>query len=424
LSCIVLENPPPGGFPGGRMGNSTGGREENGAVFAVIGRFFVKKWIFAKNADLSDPAVRRQIGALSGWVGIGCNFLLFALKLTAGVLTGGISIVADALNNLSDASGSVVTLLGFRLAGKPADADHPYGHARYEYLAGLAVSVMILFIGFELAKSSVSRMIHPVNVEMTPAAVGILAVSIGAKLWLARFNRKLGLGIDSAALLAAAADSRNDCIATAGVLAAGLVEWFADVPVDGFVGMGVAVFIFASGLNQAKGTVSLILGENADPALREQIAGYIQSQPKVLGYHDLMVHDYGPGKRFATIHVEMDHREDPLVCHALIDKMERGCLRHFRVNLVVHYDPVVMEDPRQQRLREQVASWLAAWSPELSVHDFRTVQGKKHLNVLFDVSLPASMTGREAAITAMLEQRLEETEGEPVHLIVTYDVGA
>ncbi len=366
--------------------------------------------------DPGDPAIRERIGKICGAVGIGCNCLLFALKLLAGILTGGLSVIADALNNLSDASGSVVTLLGFKLAGKPADEHHPYGHARYEYLTGLAVAVMILFIGFELAKSSVSKILSPVPVEFSAAAVGVLVFSIVLKLWLCRFNRVLGDAIGSTALLAASADSRNDCIATAAVLAAGLIEHFFNLRADGFIGLAVALFIACSGISLARDTISPILGENADPALRQQIADYIRSQPKVLGYHDLMVHDYGPGQRFATIHVEMDHREDPLVCHALIDKMERGCLRHFHVHLVIHYDPVVTEDPQQQELKEQVSLWLADYDPRLSVHDFRTVQGRRHQNVLFDISLPADLQKQEAAITAMLEQKLPD-----YHLIVTYD---
>ena len=377
----------------------------------------ILKFFLSADREPTDPAVREQVGKVCGAVGIGCNFLLFALKLLAGIATGGLSIIADALNNLSDASGSVVTLVGFKLAGKPADADHPYGHARYEYLTGLAVAVMILFIGFELAKSSVAKILAPEPMVFSGLAAGILAFSILLKLWLCRFNRVMGEAIGSTALLAASADSRNDCIATAAVLAAGGIEYFSDLRADGFIGLAVALFILVSGISLARDTISPILGENADPALRQQIADFIRSQPKVLGYHDLMVHDYGPGQRFATIHVEMDHREDPLVCHTLIDKMERGCLRHFRVHLVIHHDPVVTEDPRQQALKEQVDRWLTDFDARLSVHDFRMVQGKQHQNVLFDVSLPADLQKQEAAITAMLEENLPE-----YHLIVTYDL--
>lgn len=378
---------------------------------------FLLSVVMPKGTDPADPAVRGRIGKISGAAGIGCNLLLFALKLLAGILTGGVSVIADAMNNLSDASGAVVTLLGFRLAEKPADEDHPYGHARYEYLTGLAVAVMILFIGFELAKSSVSKILSPVPVEFSAPAVGILLFSIVLKLMLCRFNRVLGEAIGSTALLAASADSRNDCVATAAVLAAGLIEHFFNLRADGFIGLAVALFILLSGISLARDTISPILGENADPALRQQIADYIRSQPKVLGYHDLMVHDYGPGQRFATIHVEMDHREDPLVCHALIDKMERGCLRHFHVHLVIHYDPVVTEDPEQQKLKEQVTLWLTGYDPRISVHDFRIVQGKQHQNVLFDISLPSGLRSREEAITAMLEEKLPG-----YHLIVTYDM--
>ncbi len=382
---------------------------------------WILKWLIPGSENAEDPAVRGRIGSLSGAVGIFCNFLLFALKLLAGILTGGLSIVADALNNLSDASGSVVTLLGFKLAEKPADADHPYGHARFEYLSGLAVAVMILFIGFELAKSSVSKIFNPEPVDFTPLAAAILLFSIALKFWLCRFNKVLGTKLHSTTLLATAADSCNDCVATSAVLAAGIIEGLFQVRVDGYMGLGVALFILYSGMTLAKDTISPILGENADPQLRQQIADYIGKQPKVLGYHDLMVHDYGPSQRLATIHVEMDHREDPMACHILIDKMERSCMKLFHVHLVIHYDPVVVEDEDQRRLKDRVAGWLWAWDEGLTVHDFRTVPGKKHINLLFDVSLPEALRGKEEAITAMLETRLAE-EPEQYHLIVTYDM--
>lgn len=380
------------------------------------------KWFIPGFDDPQDARARTLAGRLSGITGIVCNTLLFALKLFCGILTGAVSITADAMNNLADASGSVVTLLGFRLAGRPADEDHPYGHARYEYLTGLAVAVMILFIGFELGKTAVSKILAPQPVALSPVVVLILGVSIGVKLWLSRFNLRLGKHIRSTALLAASADSRNDCIATAAVLLAGLVEQLTDLRVDGFMGLAVAVFILRSGIMLAKDTVSPLLGENADPRLRQRIADFIRTQPKVLGYHDLMVHDYGPGQRFATIHVEMDHREDPLVCHTLIDKMERACLRNFGVHMVIHHDPVVTDDPEQQLLRRQVLMLLQEFDPRLTLHDFRLVPGRRHMNLLFDVSLPANLQGREAEITASVEHALNSGEPEAYHILITYDM--
>lgn len=381
------------------------------------------KWFLPGFGNPEDPHVRSRAGRLSSITGIVCNVLLFALKLICCILTGSVSITADAMNNLSDASGSVVTLLGFRLAERPADEDHPYGHARYEYLTGLAVAVLILFIGFELAKSSVAKILSPEPVEISPLVIGILLVSIGIKLWMCLFNRRLGNLIQSTALLAAAADSRNDCIATAAVLAAGLIEKFVHIRVDGFMGLAVAVFIFYSGISLARDTISPILGENGAPELRQQMADFLRAQPKVLGFHDLMVHDYGPGQRFATVHVEMDHREDPLLCHTLIDKMERSCLRSFGVHLVIHYDPVITGDPEQERMRCRILELLLEMDPRLTIHDFRMVQGQKHMHLLFDISLPVDLQGKQDAITARVEEALNVPD--PMyHILINYDMEA
>ncbi len=371
-----------------------------------------------------SPRARAAVGALSGAVGICCNVLLCLSKLLLGYLTGSVSITADALNNLSDASGSIVTLIGFRVADKPADEEHPYGHARAEYLSALAVAVLILIIGWELAKSSVEKIFNPAPVEFSLLAGAVLLLSIAVKLWMCLFNRHLGRLIGSNTLLAAAADSRNDCVTTAAVLLAAVLEQALDLRVDGFIGLGVAVFILYSGWNLARDTVSPLLGENADPALRRQIVDYIAQQPKVLGYHDLMVHDYGPGQRFASIHVEMDHREDPLECHELIDDMERECLRSHNVHLVIHYDPVITDDPVLTALKEQVTALLRQRDPRLSLHDFRMVRGKRHTNLVFDVALPSDLAGQEEAITRGLEDALNEDGGMTYHLRITFDSAA
>ena len=371
--------------------------------------------------DPQNPASRGGIGILSGVVGICCNLLLFLGKVLAGALTGSVSIAADAMNNLSDASGSIVTLIGFRMADKPADEHHPYGHARAEYLSGLVVAALILVIGLELAKTSVDKILHPAAVEFSWLALGVLGVSIAVKLWMYLFNRKLGRLIGSTALEATADDSRNDCIATAAVALAALVERQWNLRVDGYMGLAVAAFILYSGWELAKETVSPLLGEGVDPELRQKILDYIASQPKVLGYHDLMVHDYGPGQRFASLHVEMDHREDPLECHDLIDDMERECLRSHNVHLVIHYDPVIVDDPAQNALKEQVQQLLNLQDPRLSLHDFRLVQGKNHQNLVFDVSLPADLEGQENAIQQQLEDRLNHTGSRRYHVKITFD---
>ena len=379
--------------------------------------------LFVKDADNTEsPKVRAAIGTLSGLVGIVCNVLLFAFKLLVGTLTGSVSITADAMNNLSDASGSIVTFIGFRVADKPADEHHPYGHARAEYLSGLGVAALILVIGLELVKTSVEKIIHPTPVTFTTVAAVVLLASIAVKFWMNLFNRSLAKRIDSTALMATAADSRNDCITTGAVLIAAVVEKLTNIPVDGWIGLAVALFILYSGLNLAKDTISPLLGEGADPELREKIVDYIVAQPKVLGYHDLMVHDYGPGQRFASLHVEMDCREDPLECHERIDDMERECLRSHNVHLVIHYDPVVIDNPELTALKAKVLCLLQTRDPRLSLHDFRMVPGKKHMNLVFDVALPRDMKDRGEELRSWVEDTLN-AEGEMVyHVIITYDV--
>ena len=378
--------------------------------------------IFVKDhRSVHHPAVRSAIGSLSGAVGIGCNLLLFTVKLVAGLLTGSVSITADALNNLSDASGSILTLIGFRLSHKPADEHHPYGHARAEYLSGLAVAVLILFIGFELVKSSLEKVFRPEPVLFSPLALGILLFSIGVKFWMFLFNRDLGRRISSTALMATAADSRNDCIATSAAALASLAEHFLDLRIDGFIGLGVAAFILWSGWNLARDTVSPLLGENADPELRQRIAEYVCSQDKVLGYHDLMVHDYGPGQRYASLHVEMDCREDPMDCHEIIDHMEWECLRDHNVHLVIHYDPVVTDDPELQRLKESAAALLRQLDDRLSLHDFRMVQGRRHMNLVFDVPLPNDLLGEKRRIRQTVEDALNQEGPTVYHVKITFD---
>ena len=379
-------------------------------------RLFVKD-----GADTADSHYRAALGRLSGVVGIVCNLILFAGKLIIGTLSGSVSITADAMNNLSDATSSIVTLLGFKLAERPADEEHPYGHARFEYLSGLAVAALIIVIGFELAKTSVEKILNPTPVAVSVPLVAVLLLSIGVKLWLSAFNKDLGTRIQSTTLLATAADSRNDVISTAAVLVAALVELVTSWTVDGFMGLAVSVFILFSGWNLAKETISPLLGEAASPELQGLIVDYIKDQPKVLGYHDLMVHDYGPGQRFASLHVEMDYKEDPMICHELIDDMERECLESHGIHLVIHYDPIVTDDPELNRLRALVQELLEAMDPRLLTHDFRMVPGEGHTNLIFDVALPVDMNGQEHAIKQNLDEKLRQLEEKRLQTVITFD---
>ena len=377
---------------------------------------------FIKNSDHSeDPKVRAAIGILSGIVGIVCNVLLCGGKLAVGIATGSVSITADAMNNLSDATSSVVTMLGFRLAERPADEEHPFGHARYEYLSGLAVSALILIIGVELAKSSLDKVLHPAAVEFGWTTAAVLVGSILVKLWMSLFNTRLSKTIHSATQAATAADRRNDVITTSAVLLAALIEHFTAFRADGWMGLAVSCFILYSGVGLAKDTISPLLGENADPELREKIVDNIRACPKVLGFHELMVHDYGPGQRFASIHVEMDRREDPMECHEIIDDLERECLKSHGVHLVIHYDPVVTNDPELDRMHVRVEQLLHTYDIRLGVHDFRMVPGKGHVNLIFDVVLPTDLRGQEADITAALEKALNQGSGVTYYPVITFD---
>lgn len=372
--------------------------------------------------DTENPAVRTACGKLAGIVGIVCNLLLFAGKLLAGTLSGSVAVTADAVNNLSDASSSLVTLLGFKLAERPADAEHPYGHARMEYLSGLAVAALILLIGAELAKSSFTRILHPEAIEFSLLTVIILVVSILLKLWMSLFNRKLGQRISSATLTAAAADSRNDVISTAAVLAGCLIGHFTALHIDGYIGLLVALFILWSGCGIAKDTVSPLLGKQADPALVGALSKLILSHEKILGIHDLMVHDYGPGQCFASVHAEMDVAEDPLVCHDILDDIERDALRELKIHLVVHYDPIVTDDEELNRMRELVRREIREIDPRLDLHDFRMVRGPQHTNLIFDLAIPFSMAGRKTELKRHIDRRVQ-FEDAKYYTVITFDEG-
>ena len=383
-------------------------------------RLFVKDY-----ENKESPAVRAKVGRLSGLVGILCNAVLCAGKLFIGSVSGSVSITADAMNNLTDAASSIVTLVGFKLAERPADEDHPYGHARYEYLSGLAVAALVLLIGFELAKTSLQKILHPSSVAFSIPLVIVLVGSVLVKLWLSVFNTSLGRHIDSAALLATAADSRNDVISTLAVLTAALVEKFSGYRVDGYMGLAVAAFILVSAVNMAKDTISPLLGESASPELRKVIADMLSAEPRVLGFHDLMVHDYGPGQRFGSLHVEMDQAEDPLSCHELIDDLERLCLEKHNIHLVIHYDPVVVGDPEQDSLRGTILDALQTLDARLTLHDFRLVRGTHHTNLIFDIALPADMSGREKELGRAIDKALADRGDDmKYYTVITFDAEA
>ena len=377
--------------------------------------------LFIKDREhTDDPDTRADIGKLAGITGIVCNLLLFAGKLIMGLLSGALSIVADAINNLTDASSSVVTLLGFRMAQQPADEDHPFGHARYEYLSGLAVSALILVIGFELATGSVKKIINPETVEFSYTAIAVLVASIAVKLWMSLFFNKLGKTIRSTALTATAADSRNDCIATGAVLAGLLIGHFLNINVDGWFGLGVALFILWSGIQNAKETISPLLGERAEKELIDKLTKLVMSHDKILGIHDLLIHDYGPGQRYATLHAELSAAEDTLECHELIDDIECDALEELNIHLVIHYDPVVLNDPEWNAVSAMLRKIVADIEPSFSIHDFRMVRGSDRTTLIFDVVIPFDMMKNRKEIKKQIRHALAET-GENYVSVIRFD---
>lgn len=349
-------------------------------------KLFVKDY---KNTE--SPAVRSAIGKTAGGVAIGVNVLLSLLKILAGafLLGGSVSVIADGVNNLSDAASGLISLLGFKLAEKPADAEHPYGHGRYEYLSGLMVALLILVIGVELLKSSVVKIFSPEKTGFSLIALGILLFSVLGKLWLMYFNRNLSLRIRSETLRATSADSRNDVITTLSVLIAALVSRFTGFDLDGYIGAAVALFILYSGYGLVKSTIDPLLGKAPDQAFIDRIEQKVLSYEGVLGTHDLMVHDYGPGRQFASIHVEISADIDALKGHELIDRIEQDFKKE-GLSVVIHYDPICNSDSELGEFRLWLEQEVKKIDPSLSVHDIRMVPCATHTNLIFDCVVPLS----------------------------------
>lgn len=343
------------------------------------------KWLIKDNENLEDPKTREKYGKLASAVGILSNALLFAMKITVGLLFHSVSVTADAVNNLSDAGSSVVTLIGFKLAGMPADKEHPYGHGRYEYLAGLVVSFAILLIGLRLVTSSIDKIRHPGPVEFSYLTVGVLVASILIKLWQSNFNLQVGRMIRSKALEATAADSRNDVLSTSAVLLSAVISRISGFQLDGYMGVLVAAFIIYSGITLIRETLDPLLGTRPDPEFVEEIQRRLAGYEGILGYHDLIIHNYGPGRCFITVHAEVPASGDVLKSHELIDRVEDEFLRETNMPLTIHMDPVVVDDPQVNAARAKMAVVLKQIHPSLTFHDFRMVPGESRSNLLFDV---------------------------------------
>ena len=358
----------------------------------------LSRWLIPDRDNVSSPAVRRAYGTLCGAVGIALNILLFIGKFFAGQLSGSIAVTADAFNNLSDAGSSAVTLLGFRLAGKKPDTDHPFGHGRIEYISGLIVAGLILLMGVELAKSSFDKILHPEAVTFSLMAIAIMAVSVCVKVYMWLYNRAVGRKIKSAAMEATATDSLSDTVSTLAVLLAMLIGKWTGLAVDGYVGLVVALFILFSAYKAAKETLSPLLGQAPDPALVQQIRDIVLSNDTVLGVHDLVVHDYGPGRLMITLHAEVPAHGDIMAMHDVIDNIEKELMEKLHCHAVIHMDPIVTDDETINAAHQKIASLVRGIDENISIHDFRMVSGPTHTNVIFDAVVPygCKMSDREA----------------------------
>ncbi len=363
-----------------------------------------------KNPDnISDPKVREAYGFLSGTVGIVCNLVLFVVKLIAGLATGAVSVMADAFNNLSDAGSSVVTLIGFRLASRPPDADHPFGHGRIEYLSGLFVGIAILLMGYQLLTSSVNKILHPEAPDFKLYSVAILAFAVLLKLWMAHFNFKLSRKISSEAMKATAMDSLSDCVSTTAVLAGLCLHHFFGFNLDGYIGALVALLVLYAGYNAVKDTIQPLLGTAPDPEVVSKIRDIVLENSLILEIHDMVIHDYGPGRRMVSLHAEVPYDADILVAHDAIDNIEQRIFAELQYEATIHMDPVITDDEELTEARTFVESIIQAENKPWLIHDFRMVRGNTHTNLIFDLVISTEEIPKSKEITGLIRERIRET---------------
>jgi cation diffusion facilitator family transporter len=380
-------------------------------MFNFMIRSFVKEY---QNTD--DIKVRERYGKLSGAVGIVTNVLLFIMKIITGVMFNSIAITADAINNLSDSGSSIVTLVGFKLAGKPADEEHPYGHARIEYLSGLIVSLVILIVGFQLAQNSLDKIWNPKDAEFSMITIAVLIVSALIKIWQCLFYKKVGKLIKSTTLVATAADSMNDVFSTLAVLTGIVITYFTGFNLDGYMGLVVAVLIMVTGVRLIIDTSSPLLGMAPSKELVDEIYAKIMSYDGILGLHDLNVHNYGPMRCFASVHCEVPAGQDIMVSHDIIDNIERDFLRQKGIHMVIHLDPIVTNDESTNQLKAQVKCILKSISSQISMHDFRVVWGTTHSNLIFDVCVSFEFSISDSELTRLISEKISELN--PTYFVV------
>lgn len=381
--------------------------------------FIIKKFI-KDYENVNEPKVRESYGTVSSITGIVVNVMLSAGKILTGILFNSISVTADGVNNLSDGASSIITLIGFKISGKPADKDHPFGHARMEYLAGLILGIAILLVGVELIKSSFNKIINPVKTVFSIEMTVVLSISILVKLWLSVFYNKLGSKISSATIKAARTDSRNDVVATTVVLLSVFISKLTGYEVDGYVGILVALFVLYSGYDILRDILNPILGEMPDGEFISSIENKIISYDGIVNIHDLVVHNYGPNRYFATVHAEVNAKEDILKSHDLIDNIERDFARELNINLVIHLDPIITDDEEINELRGMTDKIVKSIDERLTMHDFRVVKGETHTNLIFDVVVPVDYDIKSSKLVSLIEKEVQN-KNETYFAVVTVD---
>lgn len=384
-------------------------------MVSLLTRLFIKDY---KNT--SDPAVRQRYGILTGVMGIVLNLILFGGKLFAGIVTGAISVTADAVNNLSDAGTSVISMVGMKLAGRPADKEHPFGHGRMEYVAGLAVAAVIFIMGYELLRDSVMKIFEPEEVNFSIVSLVILAVSVLIKLYICLYNRKIGKLINSPAMKATAMDSLSDCISTIAVIAGLLVFEFAEVSIDGYVGILVALFVFKAGIEAAKESLEPLLGQRPDKEYVDEIESTVMGYEGIIGIHDLIVHNYGAGANIISLHAEVSSDMGFMEAHELIDIIENDLKSRYAAIATVHMDPVETNNETAKQYKELVKGFISEISPEISMHDFRMTDGVKNRNLIFDIVVPYRFKMNDNAIKALISEKIKR-EDENLNAVITVD---
>ena len=382
----------------------------------ILVKLFVKDY-----KDVEKVSVRTAYGVLASGVGIFCNVLLTIAKMVIGILLHSVSVTADAFNNLSDAASSIITLVGFDIAGKPADEDHPFGHGRMEYVSGLVVSILILMMGFELFKTSVEKVIHPEVITEQWISYVILAISIALKFWMYLFNKGIGWRIHSETMKATAADSLNDCISTAAVVGGMLVFHYFHLNIDGIVGIFVACFVLWGGYESIKDTLNPLLGESPDPELIAKITETVLNHKMVIGVHDIVVHDYGPGRRIVSLHAEVPYNKDMMEVHDLMDHIEMRLMEEYHCEATIHMDPIVTDDKEVLAMKAKVEEMVHFLDESFSMHDFRMVKGSTRTNLIFDVEVPRKTSYTDNEIVNWLKERIHELPGSKYFAVIQID---